>query len=732
LKRIESFLLILMFLISCFVGGSGFATGSSEDAEVLQNNTTCPVPEIETAPLNPSFLENWQLFPVGPAPVIDENGSVSRTGYRPAPVDLSEVKKSETRLLLRASGSDIPAAYDLRKEGKTTVVQDQGRSGCCWTFSSLSSLESYLLGAEGVTYDFSENNMKNLASENYSEGFDLAPDEGGNAYMATAYLSRWTGPVNESEDPYSDVSVYSPTGLSVQKHVQEVLFLPSKTGPLDNEFIKNALLSYGAVHSTIYWDIACYNEEKHTYLCTNSYTANHAITIVGWDDSFSRYNFKEIPAGDGAFIVKNSWGQTWGENGYFYVSYYDLNLGHNENAVFTAENKNNYDNIYQYDPLGWLVSKEYAGSSIAWGGNVFSSRGNETLRAIGFYTTDLNTVYDIYVYRNPVTGPLNSRRVYAVHERGIYSLPGYHTYALNSTLSLSPGEKFSVVIKFANPTAGGPLAVEQPIPLYSSKATANPGESYSSKDGTTWEDISRALNANVCIKAFTTINDLPIADFKSNTTEGTYPLIVQFTDSSKNAFSWEWDLNGDGSVDSTAKNPVYIYNSYGNYTVTLKVSNRNGFATETKSSYVKVIPLSIISAKPMENPRTFQEDKQEFNVRTNYLCNIDWYLNGEHMASELNVNNSSYVNGNLTPGPYNVTALAEARGERDVYGWRWTVREWNPWETSASKEGKNISTVELQEAIHYYLNGLRISQTGAPVTGDFLKELITVWREKSN
>ena len=99
---------------------------------------------------------------------------------------------------MRAPGPDLPAVYDLRKEGKITAAGNQGQSGCCWAFSSLASLESYLLGTEGVSYDFSENNMKNLASENYPDGFDLTPDEGGNAFISAAYLSRWTGPVNES------------------------------------------------------------------------------------------------------------------------------------------------------------------------------------------------------------------------------------------------------------------------------------------------------------------------------------------------------------------------------------------------------------------------------------------------------------------------------------------------------------------------------------------------------
>jgi C1A family cysteine protease len=708
---------------------SGFATGSVENPDALQNNTPPAEPLIETACINPSFLESWQSDSVGPVSFAEDYGYVSGSGYKPSPVDLSGLARPKPRLLLKAPGPGLPASYDLRKEGKMTAIGNQGQSGCCWAFSSIASLESYLLGTEGVSCDFSENNMKNIASESYPEGFDLTPEDGGNAFIAAAYLSRWSGPVNESEDPYNDSSVYSPAELSVQKHVQEVLFLPARTASLDNDVIKRALLKYGAVHSTMYWDAAYYQENNYSYRCTESPSANHAITIAGWDDSFDRNRFAQVPPGDGAFIVKNSWGDTWGEGGYFYISYYDSKLGYDENAVFTAEKQDNYDYAYQYDPLGWVVSKQYEGRLSAWGGNIFSSERNETLKAIGFYTTDLDTAYDIYVYKNPVAGPINSRKVFAVHERGSYSLPGYHTHALNSTVHISPGEKFSVVIKFSNPYAGGPLAVEQPIPSYSSKAKANPGESYTSQNGIIWEDISRSLDANLCIKAFTTIDGLPEANFSSSTTGGTYPLTVQFTDRSKNAFSWEWDLNGDGIADSTSRNPIYTYGSYGNYNVSLKVSNRNGFDSETKNNYVTVSPLSINSANPQGNVTTLQGDIQEFNIGTNYICNITWYLNGELKASESSVNRGSFYNDTLSTGFYNVTAIAEARDEKDTHSWNWAVREWNPWESSNSKEGKNVSTAEMQEAIHFYQNGLQIPKTGSEVTSETLKELINIWRE---
>jgi C1A family cysteine protease len=724
-----------MILILCLSSSPSFAAENAEDPEISQNCTpsdeSVVEPVIKTAPMNPDFLEDQQPDSVEAFSFVGSYGQISGTGYKPSPVDLSGLASSEERPLLGASGSDLPAVYDLRKEGKVTAVRNQGKDGSCWAFSSIASLESYILEKEGKSYDFSENNMKNLVSNSYSQGFDLTPDDGGNAFISTAYLSRWSGPVNDSEDPYNDSSTYSPTGLSVQKHVQETLFLPKKSEFLDNEVIKNAIMEYGAVYTTIYWNPGYYQQRNYAYRYPGSLSVNHAVTIVGWNDSFDRNSFPQVPPGDGAFIAKNSWSDTWGEDGYFYISYYDTKLGYNENAIFTAESQNNYDHVYQYDPLGWIVSKEYEGSLVAWGSNVFSSERNENLRAIGFYTTDLNTAYEIYIYKNPASGPVNSGQGYLVQESGRHSFPGYHTHVLNSAVPINAGEKFSIVIRFTNPSASGPLAVEEPVARYSSKAQANPGESYVSPNGVKWEDISRNSEANLCIKAFTTSYIIPEAGFTSNVTTGMYPLTVQFTDLSSNALSWRWDLNGDGTIDSIAQNPVYTYGSYGTYTVSLNIGNSKESDTETKTDYIKVAPLSINSASPVENVVTYKGEKQEFSVSTNYACNISWYLNGESRGSESSVKDSSYTEVIRSPGFYNITAIARTRDENVAHSWNWTVRTWSPWDNSASREGENISTEELQEAIHIYRNGLQIPETGAELTGERLKELIQLWREGS-
>lgn len=734
MNKISSLLLSLVILFSYLSVSPNLAAGNAERLEPPVNNTSISDTAIEEAPLNPEFLDPGQSDSVDPISPSDY-GHASGPGYTPPPVNIPAPSIPEEKLLLRVTGSELPSTYDLREEGKVTSVKNQGNTGSCWAFSSLASLESYILRTEGENRDFSENNMKNLVTKYYSDGFDFTVDNGGNSFISMAYLTRWSGPVNESEDPFNATSTYSPTGLTVQKHIQEVIILPERTGPLDNDVIKMALMDYGAVFSTMYMDQSHYYQDKnYSYIFTDSSSANHAITIVGWNDSFDRNKFKQVPSGDGAFIVKNSWGQSWGEAGYFYISYYDTRLGYDENAVFTAAEKDNFDYNYQYDPLGWIDAIGLSGLTTAWGSNVFTSEGNEKLDAVGFYTTESNAVYEIYVYKNPTNGPINSTKNYAVKETGTCTFPGYHTHLLNSSINLTSGEKFSVVIKFTNPSYAYPLAIEEPYPNYSSKAQADSGESYVSQDGNSWQDLTSQSDyseTNLCIKAFTAINELPEAGFTSNITSWVSPLTVKFTDLSTGAFSWQWDFNGDGVIDSTAKNPVYTYSSYGSYNVSLNISNRIGSDSEIKSNYITVAPLSMISANPSGNVTTYEGEGQEFNISTNHNTTVNWYLNGTKKFTESGVKNSSYSNSTLSPGTYNVTLLATTGNERVTRTWIWTILDWNPWDDLTSDKGTKISTAELQEAIHIYENNIPIPETGVELTSRRLTELIRLWKEGS-
>lgn len=462
------------------------------------------VPDSSLASVSPEFVK-YQDEKV-PTKTVSFMGH--ETGYVPSPVDLSHLKHTST--VKAAAKESFPAYYDLRIMNKVTSVKNQGLAGCCWVFAAFASLESKL--KPGETWDFSENNLKNVLSNASPAGFDY--NEGGDETMSTAYLARWSGPVNESDDPFNASSVYSPyeLGLPVQKHVQDVIFLPDMEGPQDYNLIKSAIQNYGAVHSVMFMADGInnyYNSTTKSYYYDGNSTPNHEVAIVGWDDKFDKNNFSRIPPGDGAFIVKNSWGSTWGENGFFYVSYYDSNIG-TKNSIFTAESSSNYKYIYQYDPLGWTSTYGYKNQT-CWCANIFTVKSEESLKAISFYATDSKCNYEIYIYANPNSGPLNqSGPVFT--QSGVITTAGYHTVRLNTGILLQANQKFSVVLKLMTPGYNYPAAIEYPFSGYSSKAKANTGESFVSPDGKRWNDLTTTYsNTNVCIKAFTDpVTPLPV------------------------------------------------------------------------------------------------------------------------------------------------------------------------------------------------------------------------------
>lgn len=574
---IFSELLVLLLILGSAMVMTDTGLSDQNKSSDVQNSVENPTVNSlgpGLAPENPEFT-NYQKNKVSAQNEPSLAGH--KWGYIPSPVNLHNVGHVSTSRSLSA-----PLYYDLRALNKVTPVKDQGMTGSCWAFATYASLESYFKPAENL--DFSENNLKNVLSSTYSDGFDFT--EGGNMFMSTAYLARWGGPVAESDDPYSDSSTYSPTGLPVQKHVQDVSFLSDRRSPLDNQEIKSAVQTYGAVYTTMCYDNAYYSPATSSYYYDGSDYSNHAVAIVGWNDSFDRNKFNRVPPGDGAFIIKNSWGTGWGDQGYFYVSYYDSNIG-TENGVFTAESVNNYKNIYQYDPLGWVVNYGYGNPT--WCANIFTAKSSEVLKAVSFYTTDVNCNYGIYIYTNPKSNPINQATL-ALTQNGVIPNAGYHTVSLSSGVPLQAGQKFSVVLKLTNPGSSNPIALEYPYSGYSSKATAHAGESFVSADGNTWTDMTTIYrNTNVCIKAFTdTAEEVPpVANFSATPLSGVTSLQVTFTDGSTGSpTSWYWDF-GDGT-NSTQQNPKHTYSAVGVYMVTLTASNTAGSKTITKPSYITV------------------------------------------------------------------------------------------------------------------------------------------------
>lgn len=439
-----------------------------------------------TAPLNPEFVQYLSDLEAGKITTSTADGY--GMGYIPAP--LARVTTPADASL--EATATFPASYDLRSLGRVTDVRHQGTLNVCWTFASLASLESTLKPA--VTADLSENNIR------WNHGFDSGPDSGGNSEMVLAYLARWSGPVSESSDPYN---TGQKTGLAPIYHVQQSEYLGKSPTA-----IKHALLDSGAVYTAINASAVdsstYYNAAAAALYYNGSAPTDHAVAIVGWDDNYDRNNFNITPPGNGAWIIKNSWGTNWGEDGYFYLSYHDTHAGNKATVFNNAEATSNYNRSYQYDPLGNTSSRGYSTSDgSAWGANIFTATASENLTAIATYAMSPNTTAEISIYTGVSSGNPSSGQLRATQTAN-FAHNGYYTVDLNTPVGLTANQPFAVVIKYTTPQTPYQIPTEGTVANYSSAASANAGESFTRATASdTWYDSGYYDNENICIKAFT-------------------------------------------------------------------------------------------------------------------------------------------------------------------------------------------------------------------------------------
>ena len=443
------------------------------------------------------------LFPAALAVESDENREMAEetalafgTGLLPA---IPHGSTTPSQADASAQGNtglqteDLPSKYDSRDYGYITPVKNQGDYNTCWAFGTAAACEAYmikhgvLVGETGQAADTSLNLSEyHLAYYTYTDAYDaegmLTGDKtyflsshpagnfleaGGTGELVSYPLMRWTGLADES-DPALVYGAASTAGLGSEHayqnnvaHVQSVKhFFGSNI-----EEVKRHVMEYGAgsmgvrisnASGTAYHGgvntsngTICWIQSAVAYQDTGFYYADHDVTVVGWDDSYPKENFNQgyRPSNNGAWIVKNSWGTDIGNDGYFYVSYEDSATCASYISFFTVENVDNFDHNYQYDGSGNYYNSEEmsTGDSVA---QVFTANGNETLEAIALALYGDNTDYTLKIYTGCTTDDPSTGTM-ALSQTGNFDYWGYQTIYLDSPVTLTPGQRFAVVLTFS-------------------------------------------------------------------------------------------------------------------------------------------------------------------------------------------------------------------------------------------------------------------------------------------
>lgn len=359
----------------------------------------------------------------------------------------------------------LPSAYDMRETCGVTSVKNQSGHGTCWAHSSAGSAETDLMKYI-PDIDLSELHTAYYA---YCGADQIRPkstdtdeilDSGGNMWMAVNLWAQWIGPVYDNTLPYDRSDLLGDNDYKYRSdfHLENAVMLDYNYDRSDadsiNYLVKRQIMEGHGVDATFYSNgEKCYDTVHHS---TNSNRkpkfANHAIVIVGWDDDFPASDFKVKPSGNGAWLVKNSWGTSYGEDGYIWISYYDRSLG--EFTVYDMGDKENYVVNYQYDtyvPTQTLAAADDAVEGTpSYMANIFTAEENQQIEAISTYFIDPGTEYEITLYTDLKDKTDPSSGTPSAVTKGKQSLTGYFTIKLDKPVYVAEGSSFAAVVKMTN------------------------------------------------------------------------------------------------------------------------------------------------------------------------------------------------------------------------------------------------------------------------------------------
>ena len=352
----------------------------------------------------------------------------------------NSVKHNDFHLETNASGevtmsSITDSKYSSVDEGYVTSVKNQMSTGSCWAHAGMSILETAAIKSGVATTDLNLSEMHVVYGTNASAFSDTeiknrfylggplnSTNNGGNIIMTASYLYSGLGAIKDSLFPLKSYSSYKAGEVKpIGSNGKEVQITTSEFATIDStpEFyvddfyssygtrgscsksindIKRMILNYGSVQVSVYWkDTNVHN--SYYFVNSSSNSTNHAVTVVGWDDTIeaSKFGFDDETK-TGGWIMKNSWGTSKGDHGYYYISYYDKTVCGTV-STFNGVDTNVYDHVYDSTGMYYSSALYNVTSKDVYQASVFDNKGeNESLEKVSFA---VNPGYSYTVYYAP-------------------------------------------------------------------------------------------------------------------------------------------------------------------------------------------------------------------------------------------------------------------------------------------------------------------------------------------